>query len=91
MKHMTTEEFARTFSNFVNSFTVDIDGLVEMLAREHRTLQQGITRFCVAWLEKMAEHHDIGRFDGRNEASVKLGKEFVEKVSYESRKGLPFI
>ena len=84
-------EFAKAFSRFINSYSCDIDGVVEALAIEHRTLQQGITRFAVAWLEKMAEHHDIGRFDGRNEASVKLGKEFVENVSYESRKGLPLI
>lgn len=88
---MDAKEFAEIFSRFINNFSVDIDGVVEKLSRDHRTLQQGITRFCVAWLEKMAEHHESGRYDLRNEASVKLGKEFVDNVSYESRKGIPFV
>jgi len=88
---MDTETFARTFSNFVNRLNLDIPALIEVLSFEHRTLQQGITRFAVAWLEKMAEAHDNGDYDMRNEASVKVGKEFVENVSYEARKGIPFI
>lgn len=88
---MDSKEFAEIFSRFINNLNSDIDGLVENLGREHRTLQQGITRFCVAWLEKMAEHHDNRNYDLRNEASVKLGKEFVDNVSYEARKGIPFI
>ena len=88
---MDTEEFARIFSNFVNRLNLDIPVLVERLSFEHRTLQQGITRFAVAWLEKMAEQHDNGDYDLRNEASAKVGKEFVEKVSYENRKGIPFV
>lgn len=88
---MNTEEFARAFSRFVNSFSYSSTGLVDILSQEHRTLQQGITRFAVAWLEKMAQMHDDGDYDLRNESSVKVGKEFVENVSYEARKGIPFI
>jgi hypothetical protein len=88
---MDTKEFATMFSRFINNFNCNIEGLVDILSREHRSLQQGITRFAVAWLEKMAEFHDEKNFDLRNEASAKLGKEFVEKVSYEARKGVPFI
>ena len=88
---MEPEEFAKIFSRFINKMGVDIEALVEILAREHRTLQQIITRFAIGWLEKMAEHHDTQNFDLRNEASVKVGKEFVENVSYEARKGIPYI
>lgn len=88
---MDTKSFAQAFSGFINNLNSDIDGLVITLSREHRTLQQGITRFCVAWLEKMAEHHDTRNYDLRNEASVKLGKEFADNVSYQARKGIPFI
>ena len=86
-----TKEFAQAMSRYVNGMRADIPDVVDILARDHRTIQQSVTRFAVMWLEKMAEHHDNQNFDLRNQASVELGKEFVEKVSYEARKGIPLI
>jgi hypothetical protein len=60
---------------------------IEGMTREHRTLQQAFTRLCVKWLEDLAvrEH-----FDPRNEASVNLGKLFVERLD-EYERHLPTI
>lgn len=58
----------------------------EMFAREHRTVQQNFTSLCVAWLEKLAKPDTY--YDLRNEASVMLAREFVEKVQ---NRGLPYI
>lgn len=57
-----------------------------LFTREHRTIQQNFTRLCVAWLVELAKPE--ARFDLRNDASVKLAREFVMKVE---ERGLPFI
>lgn len=57
-----------------------------LFTNEHRTLQQNLARLLVAWLEELAKPE--ARYDLRNEASVKLAREFVEKVK---ERGLPFI
>jgi len=42
------------------------------MENQHRTLQQGFTRLCVAWLKRLAEpdYH----YDDRNKASVRLAR-----------------
>ena len=50
----------------------------EAMSREHRYLQGEFTELCVWWFEKLAEMYEQGNYDGRNEHSCKLGKEFME-------------
>lgn len=82
----TGEQFARDFSNFVNDMR---DGpkaaAVEAMLRDHRTLQQGMMRFFMQFVEGMADQ----RSDLRNEASVKLAKAIMD-LPIEVR-SLPYI
>jgi len=83
-----TEEAKKTADNlsrFVNVMGNRVDDVVEHMAQDHRTIQQGFTRLAVAWLERCAKMHDEGDFDGRNEASAKLGKKFVERIAKDER------
>jgi len=43
---------------------------------QHRTLQQGFTRLCIAWLKRLADPDFM--FDDRNKASVELAKRLKE-------------
>jgi hypothetical protein len=77
--------FVRQFSDFVNNMGRPEKEAIEIMGREHRTIQQNMTRFCVRWLEHLAKQSE---FDGRNEASVELAKKFVNAVP---ERHLPFI
>jgi hypothetical protein len=76
---------ADTLTDFVNGMGNKVEDVVEKISHSHRTLQQGVTRFAVAWLEKCDAMHKDGDFDLRNQASCELGKEFVEKFPREKR------
>jgi len=76
---------ADTLTDFVNGMCNKVEDVVDKIALSHRTLQQGVTRFAVAWLEKCDAMHKEGDFDLRNQASCELGKEFVEKFPREKR------
>lgn len=80
-------DVVRAMTSFVNTSVPTNKAFVDEMSREHRTLQQNFTRLCITWLERLAtvETHNT---DMRNEASVALAKEFVEKV--ESRH-LPYV
>ncbi len=70
------KEFAEVFGQFVNTMGGGPDRkiAIEAMMRDHRTLQQGMMRFCIEYIEAMAEQsHDL-----RNEASVKLAKKIVK-------------
>ena len=62
---------------------------IEKATRQHRTLQQGFTSLCLAWLQHLSTLNS-GEYDGRNEASVRLAKEIMEKVP-SARYGLPLV
>jgi hypothetical protein len=84
------KEFIDSFSDFVNNMSDEPKfEAIELMTREHRTLQQSMTRFSIWWLERLARYQDF-EFDLRNEASVRLAKEFVENIPVEER-ALPFI
>lgn len=59
------------------------------MERQHRTLQQSAMRLFVAWVESVAETKD-GRFDARNEGTVRLAKALVESAAWD-RKHLPYV
>lgn len=84
------QKTAETLSGFVNCYGNSVRDLVKVLSGEHRTIQQGITKFCVAWLEECNRKHNAGNFDLRNEASCQLGKAFVERTEPRER-AMPFI
>lgn len=82
------EEFARTFSNFVNDMRRGPKKVaLEKMMREHRTLQQNMMRFFLMFVEMMAEQQ---MFDMRNEASVKLAKSILANVPEQDRQ-LPYV
>jgi len=89
-KDPDAKEVARILSHFVNCMGNKVEDVVTALDDEHRTLQQGITKFCVKWLEECAKKHDSKCFDLRNQASAELGKAFVERIEPRER-AMPFI
>lgn len=86
------EEFASTFDTFVNVMDDDRKAYaIKAMARSHRTIQQSFTRMAVAWLEELAARGEsAATTDLRNEASMRLGKAFVDNVPEEVR-ALPFV
>ena len=84
------KELARSMSDFVNGMQNKVGDVVDELSDEHRTLQQGITRFCVAWLERCDKMHKECNYDGRNQASVELGMKFVARMTPQER-AMPII
>lgn len=80
-------EAAKYISQFLNVMVTDKKGFIKAMGSEHRTLQQEFTGLCVLWLEEFSNRKD---FDARNQASVELGKEFVERIAPDKR-ALPFI
>jgi hypothetical protein len=89
-KIVESKEVARVLSNFVNGIGNKVEDVVAHLAQDHRTLQQGITKFCVAWLEECDRKHKVVDYDLRNEASAELGMYFVSRISPKER-AMPFI
>ena len=84
------KELAAAMSRYVNGMGNSVEDVVKHLSNEHRTLQQSITKLCVAWLEECAKKQKAGDFDLRNQASVELGQKFVERLKNEER-WMPFI
>ena len=90
MSNKTTQEVVNALSNFANGMMQSHGNeFIQCMAREHRTLQQSFTGLCLKWLTHLASLKEF-EYDGRNEASVKLAKEIMEKVP-RANYGLPLI
>ncbi len=64
----------RAVSHLVNAYGAEVaEFFVKEMGREHRTLQQGFTRLCRAWLLHLARLEEC-HYDLRNEASVELAR-----------------
>jgi hypothetical protein len=85
-----SKQVADVFSRFVNGMGNRVEDVVNHLSRDHRTLQQGITKFCVAWLEECDRKHKVVDYDLRNEASAELGMKFVSRITPQER-AMPFV
>lgn len=80
------EDFAEVFSRFCNDSRRDPKkAAIAKMLREHRTIQQNMMRFCMQFIEGMANNGH----DGRNEASVELAKAIMELDS--RKRALPYI
>lgn len=73
------EKFADLFSVFANrsSHEERHSAAIAKMLTDHRTNQQNMMRFFVKFLEAMSKK---SRFDGRDEASVKLAQEIFDKI-----------
>jgi len=69
------QKLVEQITDFVNSYSIDSDGFIEAMSREHRTLQQSFTRLVLKWLEYVAS--DEYRYDGRNKASHEVAKQII--------------
>lgn len=89
---MNVKTVAESVSKMLNILgdKENITEFVAHMANEHRTLQQGFTRLCVAWFEHLASLNE-NQYDLRNEASVKLAKKFIAATGDKYDRGLPLI
>lgn len=81
---MTTSELkqqgrnaAKEVSNIVNYSGAGIEGFLDEMGRDHRTLQQSFTRLCLQWLEQVAERKGPQFTDARNETSQKIAEKVI--------------
>lgn len=72
------EVLAEFSSQFVNSYNLNSKEFCETMGNQHRTLQQSFTRLCVEWFKYLSTTQS---YDGRNEASVNLAKEIMQKCN----------
>ena len=87
---LTAEGVAKILGDFANRSSARSDKeLVEELGKQHRTIQQAITRIFVEWMRHL--HGQAGgNYDARNEASVMLAIAMVEHIAPE-RLHLPLL
>jgi len=71
---MTPEQLAQAISNFCNRMGTDQKAVARALANDHPTLQQGIMRLFVAFVQEMAQKSYT---DARNERSVELARQIT--------------
>lgn len=89
-RDLTGAEMAEMLDEWANSHrSEDVKEFADQIVnRTHRTLQQRVMGTFVAVIEMWAETKS---FDGRNEATVKLAKKFVEATGDKYDRNLPYI
>lgn len=76
-------------SDMLNSFSFNPEDFCKEFSKEHRTIQQNLTRLCIHWLCTCAS--DDYRYDLRNEASHVIAKALIESQSPDFLGAIPFI
>lgn len=82
------EKVHDTFSRYVNG-QANPAMFAECVMRDHRTLQQNMSRVIFACVTRWAMEYDKGYYDARNEDTVTLCHDIVEK--FGDRMFFPFI
>lgn len=72
--------FVRQFSNFVNGKMQSKTKVAELMANEHRYLQNEMFKVCLAYIQKLAENADKSYYDGRNEWACKTSKIMIDHL-----------
>ena len=70
--------FARFFGNFVNGKCHNKTKVAERLSCEHRYLQNEMFKVCLAFIKKLAENCENGRYDGRNKYACETSKRIID-------------
>lgn len=85
------KKIAEDLSNALNSMTFDkkvIEGFVDGVTQQHRTIQQSSMRAIYALIQGWALMAESGYYDLRNEKTVKFCQEIVKKCKGDN---FPFI
>ena len=72
--------FVRLFSDFVNGKCHDKRDVAELMAREHRYLQQEMFKVCLEYIKKLSENFQQGYYDLRNEWTCKTSNIITEAM-----------
>lgn len=83
------KEVVRHIMTWINNMGADLDGFVDALHQEHRTLQQEVTSLFLRWLYSLAELKEK-QYDLRNAAAVKAAEKVKEILGYRGDR-LPVI
>lgn len=75
-------EIVNALSRYVNQGR-PTNLIVNLMAREHRTLQQSMTTVFLSWLSYLSGLTD-NHYDARNEASVKISKAILPVLLKEN-------
>lgn len=81
---------AEMMSQTVNSSRFDPKRCAEAMACDHRTLIQSKARLAIEFLRVLANHHDEGRFDLRNEGACRAARVMVDALDAAGI-GLPYV
>ena len=81
---------ADLMSQTVNSSRFDPKRCASALACDHRTLIQSKARLAIGFLRVLAQHHDEGRFDLRNEGACRAARVMVDALD-AAGVGLPYV
>ena len=85
---LTPEELQKETAHFLNVICNEKEqqSFIELMSRDHRTLQQNYTRFVLKWIKAQAESE---YYDLRNKNSVMLCKKIMDTIKDECY--LPYI
>ena len=83
------QSFADAVFNYLNRTSCFKPFVTEMAGR-HRTIQQCMTKLCIAWIEHLATL-DSHQYDLRNAASVSFAKIVTDTPQWKSTRNLPCI
>lgn len=76
--------FARFFSNFVNGKCSSKRKVAELMACEHRYLQNEMFKVCLEYIKKLAENCEKGFYDPRNEYACKTSKKIIDNFKEDN-------
>lgn len=72
--------FVRFFSEFVNGKCHGKKDVAELMAREHRYLQQEMFKVCLEYIKKLSENYQQGHYDPRNEWACQTSSHITEAM-----------
>lgn len=78
MEVKDSREVAKEVVDMVNNMTFSSTAFVDEVMRSHRTLQQNVFRLFTDLLKEWSNMEAEGRYDLRNERTVKSAKLFLD-------------
>ena len=73
-------QVVEALSSYINNMGHDNAEFAEAVGRLHRTLQQNVMRSFIECVKMWAEQKADGRYDARNEATVKIADKLVNAL-----------